>query len=315
MRYPALSQLLSSSLVLGGLAAPPAAALSFSDLIVFGDSLLDAGNRKADTGVPIDGFGYFDGRFTNGIHAADVVNLAVEGTNSAHSIGGGDNYSYGGARAATNADAFPDLEAQGADYLGNVAGTADPNALYLLNGGGNDAVAIASDGLVGAARQAAIDDAASGGAAAIMNLQAAGATNILFVGVPDVGLIPQLLMIGAGAAGTAASQDLNTGIQGALPGGVSFFDSIALFSGVFADPAAFGLPAGINQTVACLTSGDMGPSGPPGCIDSVYFDSVHLTTELNQILGDALVVSVPEPGTGLLVAVLVLAGLGMRRRP
>jgi phospholipase/lecithinase/hemolysin len=304
-------------------ASPSAALTSFDNLFVFGDSIVDTGNTQtlilAATGGATDvtpaAFGYFDGRFTNGINPADVLNLAVEGTNADGSLAGGDNYAFGGARARADADIVPDLSIQVSTYLGNTGGVAGPSSLYMINVGGNDVRDIVLGGLSGPARQAVIDAAVLAISTSVSSLQSAGAQNILFVGVGDVGAIPEILALGgsAPADGRAASEDMNTAIQAALPGSVQFFDTIALFDAVLADPAAFGLPPGLNITEDCLTSGVANPGGPPTCTDFAFFDNVHPTTQVLQLLGAELVLAVPEPGTAWLVSI-GLVGIGVRRR-
>ena len=68
------------------LVSPPAAA--FSNLFVFGDSIVDAGNTH-DLAIAFGvtdptpaASGYFDGRFTNGLNPADVLSLSITGANS-----------------------------------------------------------------------------------------------------------------------------------------------------------------------------------------------------------------------------------------
>lgn len=295
-----------------------ASALPFSNLIVFGDSIVDTGNTQAAVvgafGPGADpapaSAGYFGGRFTNGINPADVLNQEIEGTNAVGSIFGGDNYSFGGARARDDGDFLPDVLAQVGTYTAAVGGSIDPNALIMINIGGNDVRDIVIDGLVGAARQEVIDAAVSAIASSVSLLEAAGAQNILFVGVGDVGGIPELGLLGgtAPAEGRQASEDMNAAIQAALSPGVLFFDTISFFDEVVADPTLFGLPADINLADACV-----GTSASPACDGFAYFDTVHPTSELLQLLGNELITVVPEPGTGLLL-MLGLAGLASGRR-
>ena len=293
-----------------------ASALPFTDLIVFGDSIVDTGNTQAaavGAGFPDPapaGFGYFGGRFTNGINPADVLNQEIEGTNAVGSLFGGDNYSFGGARARDDGDFLPDVEAQADTYLTAVGGVVDSDTLIMINVGGNDVRDIVIGGLVGAARQAVIDDAVSAIMSAVDQLGVAGAQNILFVGVGDVGGIPEIGALGgtAPADGRQASEDMNAAIQAALSPSVTFFDTIGFFDQVQADPVLFGLPAGINLTDACIGTADS-----PTCTNYAFFDPVHPTTALLQLLGDELITVVPEPGTGLLL-MLGLAGLASGRR-
>lgn len=316
------TQFLVGSLVAATLsAAPRAEALSFTDLIVFGDSLVDQGNTQAAAiangfGDPAPAaFGYFGGRFTNGINPADVMNQAIEGTNAVGSLFGGDNFAFGGARARDNGDFLPDLVAQTGLYLTRLgAGTISSDTLIMINIGGNDVRDIAIGNLSGAARQAVIDGAVAAVSTSLSLLQSRGAQNILFVGVGNVGGIPELGLLGAptAAAGRQASLDMNAAIQAVLPGNAFFFDTVAWSDQLLANPALFGLPAGLNSTPACLFAGAAPPGGAPTCNDYAFFDNVHPTTQVLQVLGNQLVAVVPEPGTGLLM-MLGLAGLAARR--
>jgi len=299
-------------------------ATAFSDLFVFGDSVVDAGNVQAlalSVGAPDPApaaLGYFEGRFSNGINAADVVNQAIESANLAGSAtpAMGDNFAYGGARARTNADAIPDLSFQISAYF--LALSIDPDALYLIHIGGNDVRDIVLDGLSGAQRELRIAQATAAVAAAVATLQTGGANHIAFVGVADVGAIPEMLALGpaASADATQASIDLNASILAALPEGVHTIDTVGFFDEVAADPASFGLPTGIDQETACLDSAAASPSGAPGCTDFVFFDSVHPTTAIHQILGTHILATVPEPSAAasLLACLVSLAVAPGRRR-
>ena len=301
--------------------APATGALAFSDLIVFGDSLVDQGNTQTlallgGFGDPTPAaFGYFGGRFTNGINPADVMNQAIEGTNSAGSIFGGDNFAFGGARARNDGDSLPDLVAQTGLYLNRLgAGTIASDTLIMINIGGNDVRDIALGGLAGAARQAVIDDAVTAISTSISLLQSKGALNFLFVGVGNVGGIPELGLLGApvAAAGRQASIDMNAAIQAALPSTAFFFDTVAWSDSLLANPALFGLPAGIDTSIGCLFAGASPPGGAPTCNDYAFFDNVHPTTQVLQLLGNQLVAVVPEPGTAVLL-MFGLAGLAAQR--
>lgn len=310
--------ILSLVVLTAGLSFSGAAnALPFTNLIVFGDSIVDQGNTQALVttyyGLPDPApasAGYYGGRFTNGINPADVLNQEIEGTNSVGSFFGGDNYAYGGARARNNGDLLPDVAAQVADYLSRPPGPpVIPSTLFMINIGGNDVRDIVLGNLVGAARQAIINGAVAAVQSSVQSLQLAGAQNILFVGVGNVGGIPEMYSRGAAsvAAGRQASVDMNAAIQAALPSNVTFFDTVALTDQVLSNPALFGLPAGLNTTTACLAAGAAPPSGAPTCNGYAFFDTVHPTTQVQQILGAQLIAVVPEPGT----AILLMGGLAL----
>ena len=74
------------------------------------------------------------------------------------------------------------------EFFGDTGGIADPNALYLINIGGNDIRDILLSGLD---PSTVITQSATVIATQISLLKAAGATNILFAGVGNVGSIPE----------------------------------------------------------------------------------------------------------------------------
>lgn len=296
------------------LASLDASALSFTNLIVFGDSIVDHGNTQSaalafglSDPAPA-ALGYSEGRFTNGLNPADVLNQEIEGTNTVGSFAGGDDFAFGGARARDNGDILPDIQSQVQLYLQRQAGAPiDPDSLIMINVGGNDVRDIVVGNLSGAARQAVIDGAANAVGSAIGTLALAGAQNFLFVGVGNVGGIPEVGVFGApvAAVGRQASLDMNAAIQAVLPSNAIFFDTIAWSDQLLANPALFGLPADLNTTTACLLAGAAPPAGAPTCDGYAFFDTVHPTTQILQKLGEELVAVVPEPGT----AVLILGGL------
>jgi hypothetical protein len=102
----------------------PVPALSAGGLYVFGTSIVDAGSTQnalggpgaipcAFTGSvpPCDpapaSFGYFDGRFSQGPNAKDLLNAEIEGRIASATTEGGQNYSFGGARSVGGG--LPDL--------------------------------------------------------------------------------------------------------------------------------------------------------------------------------------------------------------
>ena len=137
----------ATAAVLAAAAIPSAATAgsSFSGLYVFGDSLVDAGNTNILTNgaAPTPGLGYFGGRFTNGPNYVDYISSAYFGQLTKASLLGGSNFSFGGARVVSDTtDFIPDITPQLNAYKAASGNTADPNALYILNAGGNDVFAI-----------------------------------------------------------------------------------------------------------------------------------------------------------------------------
>jgi phospholipase/lecithinase/hemolysin len=105
-------------------------------------------------------------------------------------------------------------------------------------------------------------------------LQGAGVQHILVNGVGDVGGIPETLglSLAAQADRRALSINLSTQLFAALDSSIYTLDVVGFFDQVNLDPTLFGLPAGIDVTGSCLTTGT-----PPNCGEEfAFFDTVHL---------------------------------------
>jgi phospholipase/lecithinase/hemolysin len=290
------------------LLAQPAAA-HVSALYVFGDSLVDAGNIEIAV-FPADpspaALGYFPGRFSNGPTFADVLHQLLFRSLSVPSLAGGTNFAFGGAKAITDADASPDLTAQRLLFTAATGGVADPNALYFINVGGNDAIAMASGAPIPAGAPGASI------AANIAALAALGARDFLVANVVDVGVTP--LLAGNPAAGRAASTALNAGLKVALdalvlPAGsrIRVFDAFAATDALRADPAAFGLP-GLDLSTPCIAI-----LAGPLCSNLFFMDNVHPTAVVHELFGRQLFSVVPAPASVALFGLSALA-LGLFRR-
>lgn len=303
----------------------------FSDLYSFGDSLVDGGNAQLAQGGPGSpddptpaGIGYFDGRFSNGPVVSDRLNEAIKGTGNftVPSLVGGNNFAFGGARARDNspADPIPDLDLQAGDYLVNRLGgtpTADPNALYVINAGGNDVLDITLGQLTGPARKAVVDAAAASISNTVSALQGAGAQHILVLGVANVGSVPAVPPGFLRAVASSAARQLNTEIQAQLPAGALYYNTYAFTLQLANDPTQFGLPAGTIFDVDCISAGQ----APSGCESATtpyaFFDPIHPASIVNDAAATDIIqfvsATIPEPGTGILM-MMGLAGLSMRRR-
>lgn len=75
------------------------------------------------------------------------------------------------------------------------------------------------------------------------------------------------------------------------------FDVIGISNAGLLNPSLFGLPAGLDVTGSCLTTGT-----PPSCSGFAFFGPVHPTTALAGVLGNKMIAAIPEQGTALLLA-------------
>jgi len=131
------------TILIGVLAGSAAArvATSYDAIYVFGDSYCDVGNVFIASGGTIPAPPYFLGRFSNGPiwieNVAGYMGLPMEPY-----LAGGSDFAFGGAWVTepqvTAFGTIPDVPQQVALYLSLHGNKADPNALYVIEGGGND---------------------------------------------------------------------------------------------------------------------------------------------------------------------------------
>jgi len=249
---PVLRCTLFGLALLPGLAS--GASMSYTSLVLFGDSVTDIGNSFAAAGVP-DSAWYPQGRFLDdagndgvGDSYGEVLwralNLPGELTASAL---GGTNFAFGGARsrygsqdvsqpgrepptAGTPSQGNPSFGSflwQLDTYLSATGAVADPFALYMVMIGGNDVGDIAAELGRGDTANAdalfaqSVADVVSG----VVDLVVAGARNVAVASVPNLGITPEARALDAVAPGTAAllsglslsyNNTLAAGLDGAL---------------------------------------------------------------------------------------------------
>ncbi|MEQ6340441.1 MAG: SGNH/GDSL hydrolase family protein [Gammaproteobacteria bacterium] len=282
--------------------SPPfASALPYNSLYVFGDSLSDNGNAYLLTGGVIPPSPPYAQQFSNGPVAVENLAAAL-GVGLSPSVLGGTNYAVGGA--TTGAASFiPPLNGTGissqiSDFTSTPPSFDPAQSLFVVWGGPNDFFLNPTT--------AAIAPAMTNLENAITALAGIGAQHILVPNMPDLGLTPFGLSLGAaGSTGlTALSHGFNQGLAQmlgslgqSLPVDIIAFDTFALLSEVRLNPSAYGLT---NISEQCL--------GNPACTDPntfLFWDGVHPTTSGHAILGERFATAVPEPS----IVVLLLAGL------
>ena len=293
-----------------------AQSLSFDDIVVFGDSLMDVGN-----------FGF---RFTNtigptydpllepsdeiGVQAlAEHLGLALTPASV-----NGNGYATGGYTSAQilNSVVAPNGFQAGAvtrnGYLVERNNIANPNALYVIDGGGNDFL----NGLI-TSDPSTIVASVTNIVTAVGALDQAGAEYIALANLPDLG----------NAAGARAGDLGAPGTSAAASAGAAGFNTF-LASGVNSLGANV-IPIDLNGTLALIQSSpekfgvsngqvNLGPAGSiadihtcfdasnGGCVEHPVFgrntaggtadpnrlifnDGSHPTSKVNAVLGDYLI--------------------------
>lgn len=261
----------------------------FTKFLIFGDSLSDTGNAFLYTG------GFYPatppntpGRISNGkiwvehladslgMEPQDVDNRAVAGARSDY-----DNFmvNFGLPLAGTG------LLSQVEEYLLEVGpGGADPDALYTVWIGAND---IFTTLTIGGDMNLTVYNAIQNTAQAVGALASNGARHIVVANLPDLGLTPFGLALGAGFSAqlSGLTDACNAGLGQALDSLDGYgihtvrFDSSGLIREIAADPAAFGL---VNATDQAVDSVD-DESG------YLFWDGVHPTTVGHKIIADRVV--------------------------
>lgn len=284
---------------------------AFSGIVVFGTTLSDSGNAfvlLGEAGTPPDyemgpfliptlpyargGHHVSNGatwieQFGKSLGLGGSVRPALQG--SAHAT----NYAVGAARARDVANNFT-LTLQVTTFLLDSGGVADPDALYVIEMGGNDVRdAFASgDPLIAAG---IVNGALNSIATNVVRLYQAGARQFLVMNVPNIALTPAVRALGPAAfvPATQATLAFNLGLSApivgvldqlsALPGSsFQLLDAFQLLNDITADPTAFGLT---NVEDACVT-----PNIPPFKCDKpdefLFWDGIHPTKVAHALLAE-----------------------------
>ena len=181
--------------------AGAAQAQQFTGFFVFGDSLSDAGNIAASSGLPPG-----NSFTTNPDPVAAEIIARYFGLPDTNSLAGGPNFAWGGSCVNATGPCLnpvPNIPTQISQYLATTGGTADPNALYSIWGGANDIFASLGNPATAQANTVA---AATAYVQQIGRLQAAGARYIIVYNLPNLGATPQF---GASPTTAASSEPAN----------------------------------------------------------------------------------------------------------
>jgi thermolabile hemolysin len=242
-------------------------AASFDHVVAFGDSLSDNGNLYSLTSGVIPNGNYFEGRFSNGPVWVEYLAMNLGAVLV--------DFAYGGASTSGGIFFIPSLKAQINRWQPE---GALQETLVTVWAGANDYLLFDSTDAQGAA-----GNILSG----LETLTGDGASRILLLNLPDLGLTPDLLSetTVAQAEATAYSLELNQGIAESLasfsgehPGVVIYFmDIYGLFEALVADPERFGFQ---NSTEVSPNFGvNFQNDG-----EYVFWDGVHPTTQAHAFL-------------------------------
>jgi phospholipase/lecithinase/hemolysin len=277
MTFPKSLRLFAFTALLTPLLSLHASTASPYDAIyVFGDSYCDVGNISLATGGAIPGPLYYNGRFSNGPIWVEHV-ASAWGLPMLPSLKGGTDYAVGGAEVTTSVSnplgTIPSVPEQVLEYLQYLqahGGRADPHALYILEGGGNDIL-----NATGGSPAVLGLKIAAGLAGSELLLRQAGARNFVIPDLLNVALLPagQLNPTFAAAATIAVNKSLDQLLQfEQLLEGIKIYrlGVFSLFNAVAADATHFGF---VNITTPCLSTTGV-------CADpdhTLFYDAEHPT--------------------------------------
>lgn len=298
------------AMLLNGLPAISYAQGDFEDVFIFGDSLSDGGNVWAETGetskapyAPVPTLPYAIGghHYSNGKTWAERLARDLNDNNggkpSLKNPGKHGNYAFGGARARTGSgNSSPSSAEQVAAYLADF-GTASPDALYVLQFGGNDL----RDALVaGAANPAAVGPILGAAVAeyigSIQLLYGYGARNFLVANAPNLAHAPAVILSGAAGIAGFLTGEFNNGLAGGLymldmsiPDiNIYQLDIAGFTDDVVANPGDFGLT---DTVTPCLSFISTSGAKCNNANERLFWDGLHPTAAAhNALANEALAV-------------------------
>lgn len=252
-----------------------------TDVIVFGDSLTDVGTMYQLTGGAIPPFPYVDGHFSNGPVWVEQMAPRLDLVSTLDN-----NYAVGGAgtgRNNVNQDKVPpELDLPGLhdeidQFLIEVEGQADPDALYIVWAGPNDFFGDMSE------PEAVMATAVNNIVTAVAQLQNAGAEHIVVPNMVDLGQTPYA-PDGGEALLSYLSLQFNSALGSAL--GISApravqINVFPLLSEIVNSAASYGFT---NVTEPCFDGNSL--CGNPD--DYLFWDVVHPTTKGHAVLAEAM---------------------------
>lgn len=276
---------LTLGLALAASAAHAGEDLTYSRLLVFGDSISDGGAYAAQAPAGA-------GKFTTNPDPVWVEHVAAGlGLPLAPAAQQGFNYAEGGARVTVTRSGGPGdisrtpVAAQIDRHLARGGGFG-PDSLVVIQGGGNDVFATQTNGLdFTPADLKVLDTAAADLAAQLARLEAAGAGTIVTTSVP------KFEVFNSRYRAEIAKADVN----------VLYVDIAALIGEIEANPAFYGIsnitdPACRGAAVQSFVCRPETYVRPDANRTYLFADGVHFTGVVHQMEGELTLATLQAPG-------------------
>jgi phospholipase/lecithinase/hemolysin len=340
--------LATASVIFGCLSIAQAGTISFSQMVIFGDSLSDTGNLyKRDLGLYPTTPNYAPGIFTDGystLPASTAVYNGLWDQDLAYLLGvpiptpsttGGTDYAFGGAVTGSGTSDLGLVDNMGQQvnsYLAANGGHAASNDLYVLWGGANDLLnAAEASGATPASVAAAEKTAIQNLESEILFLATSGAQQFMWLDVPDLADTPEAKTLSPAlqtALATASAQfrtDFGVAEMG-LPSlftnvSITGIDVYSVFNYIIANSSQFGLTdvtdsaqgASVNPDTYLFWDG-VHPTTTGHALLALYIDSVLTQASTADASVGTAMDPTPEPSTLASAFVLLAAILGYRLR-
>ncbi|WP_309740584.1 PEP-CTERM sorting domain-containing protein [Chamaesiphon sp. OTE_20_metabat_361] len=279
-----------------------AIAATFSQLVVYGDSLSDLGRAAAATGGAAPPYSNVvgGGRFSNGPiwveYLAASLGIPANGNPATNRI---TNFAVGGATTGTantiqNLIVTPIIPALNGiqQQITNDNAVRDRDALYIIWGGANDYLGnVTTDPAIPVGNLFAD----------INTLIDRGARNILVPNLSDLGALPSTRNLGTTAIGLSSlTAAHNAGLATTIANlklakptvNLNLLDVNGLFNRIVTNPSSFEFT---DVTTQCLTTT---VCANPNA--NLFWDDIHPTTEGHRLIGELAFntvspTAVPEP--------------------
>jgi phospholipase/lecithinase/hemolysin len=271
-------------------------------IVAFGDSLSDVGNTFLAAGIPPSP-PYYQGHYSNGPIWLEYLANSLGVAAPTPSLKGGTDYAFGGAETGNGLsyEGTPNIGLQISTYL--ASNTLSSTQLITIWGGANDF-------LNGGVSNPAIPVANL--VSEITTLAAAGGKQFLVPNLPMLGELPATNTSSVSGALNYLTLTFDSmlhtqldQLQQQLGITIHQVDINAVFENIIADPGAYGLT---NVTDSAIADGNLSGQG------YLFWDTVHPTTVIQELIGAAAFATVPEPSSLTLVLIAAPLLLAWRRR-